>query len=148
MRRAAARNEIRLGHGFAEARTPAQIGADLASLRIRKLLRSDRVRYNLDDLSGDLFDRMRGGASCQFVGERGRVADYLALAHVVPDWKENLGTGHGSRDQAIKLILRPSPSEERLRKDDNAEAAARETLVDLASQAVADPKLKLVIPNA
>src|SRR5690606_6290264 len=52
-----------------------------------------------------------------------------------------------SGDQAVQFVARPSLAEERLREDDQAQATAADSSVDLAAEAVADAQLSLVEPD-
>ncbi len=65
----------------------------------------------------------------------------------MPEGKDHLAIVHGHRHEPVELVLRPSLREERLREDDDPEAAARDPGIDLPPQAVADLELELVVPD-
>lgn len=52
-----------------------------------------------------------------------------------------------TRDEAVELVLWPSLGKERSGQDDHPEAATGQAGVDLAAEAIANPKLEVIEPD-
>lgn len=107
-----------------------------------------RIFNNVYDFSSDVLNGMSCRASRQPISKGWGIIYNFALAYIMPNRQQYLVSRYGFCHKTIKLIFRPPTAEERLREHNDTKFTAGQAAINFSPKAIADTKLKFIIPDA